>query len=146
MAQQDFAAFTTSYPGLVRELFSDAAVSIPLPPGNDNYDMHDIKALWDTGATGSAITPRLAKKLKLIPLGKTRVGGKTTMSYRFPSIKTIDYVKEVAHVRAGRTYRRNDPVTIRNETTGEEKQVQFKVFDRKYRGHGWEIIKGKLHP
>jgi predicted aspartyl protease len=31
--------------------------------------------IWDTGATGSAITKSLAKKLSLIPVGQTRVRG-----------------------------------------------------------------------
>jgi len=34
-----------------------------------------ITALWDTGATGSAITPDLAKKMNLIPINRVKVTG-----------------------------------------------------------------------
>jgi len=34
-----------------------------------------ITALWDTGATASAITPDLARKLKLIPINRVKVTG-----------------------------------------------------------------------
>lgn len=83
-------------------------------------------------------------------LAITNADGSTTVTFRWPSIETIDYVKEVERVvkerEHGKTYQRNDPVTIKNESTGEERLVPYKVFDRKYRDHGWEIIEGKLHP
>ncbi|WP_461256329.1 retropepsin-like aspartic protease [Treponema sp. R80B11-R83G3] len=34
-----------------------------------------ITALWDTGATGSAITPNLAQKMNLIPINRVKVTG-----------------------------------------------------------------------
>jgi len=34
-----------------------------------------VMALWDTGATGSAITPILAKTMNLIPINRIRVKG-----------------------------------------------------------------------
>ena len=40
----------------------------------------NIMALWDTGATGSAITPTLAKSMNLVPFKRTKVIGVNNIS------------------------------------------------------------------
>ena len=39
-----------------------------------------VKALWDTGAMGSAITPAVAQRLNLIPFGRVKVNGVNNVS------------------------------------------------------------------
>jgi hypothetical protein len=43
--------------------------------GGSNRQGIKITALWDTGATGSAITPDLAKKMNLVPVNRVKVTG-----------------------------------------------------------------------
>ena len=63
------SAFTIkSTGGLLRVLISDIDVHIPGKP-----DHYSIKAIWDTGATGSAISKNVAQQLGLIPTGMARV-------------------------------------------------------------------------
>lgn len=38
-------------------------------------DFTDVKAIWDTGATHSVITPPIVARLNLLPIGKRRVFG-----------------------------------------------------------------------
>jgi predicted aspartyl protease len=67
-------AITVTAEGLLREIISPAQVSKYFPPGADtNIKKVDINALWDTGATGSAITRSTVKELALVPISKTRV-------------------------------------------------------------------------
>jgi len=74
-----FHAFTIEYKGRVREIITDAGISEPLPTGDkieispDDPSIYHTKALWDTGATGCAITARAAKALKIYPVSSTRV-------------------------------------------------------------------------
>jgi hypothetical protein len=174
--QQSLRVFTTKYNGLVREIINDCQVSTPydvrLTPKEKPPKLYAIKALWDTGATGSAITPSIARLLNLVPSTKvnvqhadgissqnvyyvniylpngvivpfvkvtecnniignfeiiigmdiialgdfalTHVGGKTTFSFRIPSIETIDYYKEYQDtyrtpIHVEKKVGRNDP-------------------------------------
>ena len=71
-----FHAFTIEYKGRVREIITDAGISEPLPTGDkieispDDPSIYHTKALWDTGATGCAITARAAKALTTEPNSK----------------------------------------------------------------------------
>ena len=71
-------AFTVIFPGRVREIITNAGVSIPfedkLIDRNDNRIIN-TKALWDTGATGSVITKEIATRLNLIPISVVKVSG-----------------------------------------------------------------------
>lgn len=163
MAGQHFSGFTQTYNARAKDIISEGHVSpsekylkeLTKLPSNTIK----VKALWDTGATNSAITSSLAKKLKLLPIGKaqveyggstaitnvylvniflpnkfiipfnqvteckdstkfdliigmdiinrgdfsiTNVGAKTVFSFRMPSIKNIDYVKEATAIRTGK--------------------------------------------
>ena len=63
------SAFTIkSSGGLLRVLITDVNVHMP---GSPNYTA--IKAIWDTGASGSAITKKVAQQLGLIPSGMAQV-------------------------------------------------------------------------
>jgi len=67
-----FTAFTIKNNGLLREIHTDIKVSIPFPPdvniATDDQRLIDCKALWDTGATNTAITKSLAAKMGLKPV------------------------------------------------------------------------------
>ena len=64
-------SFTTTYSKLVPVLQTDVIVTSPLQTNNKKK----FVAIWDTGATGTCITPQLAKKLNLIPTGMTKSTG-----------------------------------------------------------------------
>ena len=76
-SQPRINVFTTTFNGLAREIINDCGISTPhdekLSHEEKPPKIHPIKALWDTGATGSAITPAVAKLLGLIPSTKTNV-------------------------------------------------------------------------
>jgi hypothetical protein len=57
--------------GILRQLVTDC--NIHIPPGTHTKPC-SIKAIWDTGATGSAITTIVVKQLGLIPTGKVQLG------------------------------------------------------------------------
>lgn len=63
--------FRISYDHIVRELITDAAIKFPsaLSEGNDSLRL-DVKAVWDTGATHTVITHKIATQLGLKPTGK----------------------------------------------------------------------------
>lgn len=67
--------FTRTLKGLVNEIITEAAVSQAYNPKTEGTPppFATVKGLWDTGATGSSITLRLAKKLGLMPVGKAQV-------------------------------------------------------------------------
>ena len=70
-------AFTTRFNGIAREIINDIGVSLPYIPQNQNdfssVNIHQTKALWDTGATNSAITQNIIQTLKLVPIGQAQV-------------------------------------------------------------------------
>ena len=73
MTQQ---AFTTSYTGLARQIFTNAKVLKPKVFEPNEVILFDSdKALWDTGATGTVINLDLANKIGLIPHDITTVSG-----------------------------------------------------------------------
>lgn len=85
---QDFQAFTVKFNGTASRVlthvhvfpaFDPANPPDPLPPG------HQTQALWDTGATGSVISPAVASALGLTPVGSVQVahagGGGVSNTY-----------------------------------------------------------------
>lgn len=67
-------AFTLKANGLMREIITDAKVSKFVTPDKiATVKKVDVKALWDTGASGSVVTQATAKTLGLVPIGKARV-------------------------------------------------------------------------
>lgn len=69
MALPNSSAFTVkSHGGLLRVLITDVNVHLP---GSLKYS--PIKAIWDTGASGSAITKKVAQQLGLVATGMAQV-------------------------------------------------------------------------
>jgi len=81
-------AFTTRYDGRARVLFNQVGVFLPVAPEvapeevkAQNVQLKEYLAIWDTGATHSAITKKVVDDLKLQPTGvrETRhAGGKSS--------------------------------------------------------------------
>ena len=72
-----FKAFTITFSGRVRQIITDIVVYPafdPAAPPNPVPVGINTKALWDTGASGSVISARLAQQLGLVPVGKAQVG------------------------------------------------------------------------
>ena len=65
-------AFKNEYPRISRRLTTEAAVFDSLSTFTKGLT---VTALWDTGATNSAITPAVAKSLNLIPFNRVPVSG-----------------------------------------------------------------------
>jgi len=82
-----YSAFAQSHKGIVREIITDGFVSEVLSGDvyNDDNRIYKTKALWDTGATSSAITPRIVNQLNLSPIGTVNVifGGGESVKNRF---------------------------------------------------------------
>lgn len=70
---QQNLAFTIVWPGLARSLDSQIGISQPGQILQAGLQPVFYRAIWDTGATGSVITERVAKDLKLKPTGMTQV-------------------------------------------------------------------------
>ena len=72
MAKRPISAFTTSYKAISKTLFSEVEVSASknLSPSNISKK---FKGIWDTGATNSAISSKVAKECNLMPMGKVKV-------------------------------------------------------------------------
>jgi predicted aspartyl protease len=69
-------AFTTKYNGYSRVLFTKVGVSQPITPEEASTQHTEVKeyiAIWDTGATHSAITKKVADELSLQPTGMREV-------------------------------------------------------------------------
>jgi len=72
-------AFTSTYPKLSRVLINEVKISKATSPTMskilkiEDYNFKEYKAIWDTGATGSVITEKVAKELDLKPTGMVMV-------------------------------------------------------------------------
>lgn len=71
--QLPFHAFTIKHNRLVNRIVIDIKLSVAFdpdnPPPEDQTPLLPVKALWDTGATGSVVTPGTAAALGLIATG-----------------------------------------------------------------------------
>lgn len=72
--KQPVFGFTRKYPGRSRVLTSDISVSLPFDPstGEPEPEKKLFTCIWDTGATGTVITPNVVTALNLKPTGKGR--------------------------------------------------------------------------
>lgn len=97
-------AFTTRYNGRTRVLFNKVNVCLPVTPEEAQTQKVEFKeyiAIWDTGATHSAITKKVVDDLKLQPTGvrETRhAGGKSSNNTYLVNIVLPNRVM-VPHVR-----------------------------------------------
>ncbi|HKC14633.1 MAG TPA: retropepsin-like aspartic protease [Patescibacteria group bacterium] len=75
---QDFQALTTKYGGRTNVLVGDVQISQAFDIKSDPINhkpLKEIKAIWDTGASCTVITKKLAAEIGLIPTGKEIVSG-----------------------------------------------------------------------
>lgn len=167
MSKQNISAFTYKANGKANVLLSDVKVSAHKELIPDAI-LNDFKAIWDTGATNTAISERVVKQCNLIPISKATsntangqrivnvylidlylpnnvsisgvrateftavegsdlligmdvIGmgdlaisnymGKTTFSFRVPSVACTDYVQQINSLKQAITTKigRNDP-------------------------------------
>jgi hypothetical protein len=73
MSKTKHFAFKQDNPSLSLRLLTEAKV-FNISGESDRKGINVI-ALWDTGATGSAITPDLAQKMNLVPVNRVKVAG-----------------------------------------------------------------------
>jgi len=66
-------SFTAKYDGLSNVLRCNVKVSLPETPTTETK-LHDFVAIWDTGATKSVITEKVAQALNLTPISIREVG------------------------------------------------------------------------
>ncbi len=69
-------ALTINGNGMSNVLVSEVGVSVPFSGKAEeqvNLEIRSYKGIWDTGATGSVITKKIADELGLIPTGQTEV-------------------------------------------------------------------------
>lgn len=70
-------SFTIQYPGRTRVIHSECKVSLPKEKGEsfEGFNPIPFRAIWDTGATGSTITKKVAETLSLVPISQMWVQG-----------------------------------------------------------------------
>lgn len=72
-------AFTSTYPKISKFLINEVMITKAISPTMskilkiDDYNFKKYNAIWDTGATGSVITEKVAKELDLKPTGMALV-------------------------------------------------------------------------
>lgn len=71
-------SFTTTYNGLSRVLQNEVYISADFDPSSEKIKLKDhkakkYKAIWDTGATGTAITQKVVDECALKPIGVVNV-------------------------------------------------------------------------
>lgn len=74
--RKDFFAFTTRFSGRARQIITDVVVLPgfdPASPPNPPPQQCKTRALWDTGASGSVISPTVAQQLGLVPVGSMQI-------------------------------------------------------------------------
>ena len=144
-----FSAFTIKYTGKVDRITTNLSIFKafdPQKPPKPLYPLHRTQALWDTGATRSVITEDTVQKLGLVATGAAEiahaggterrntylvnfflpnnVGGLTWMTFRTPSIQSIDYVVEANRIRYAGVGRNNPCPCGKKDSSG--KPVKFK--------------------
>lgn len=100
-------SFTLAHTGFAQAIISDIRISLA---GEQNSQIHDFKAIWDTGATNSCITQKAAHEIGLIPTGMIKMstagGTRKCPTYfvdlflpnmvRIPSV-TVSEVSDLTH-------------------------------------------------
>lgn len=76
MSKHKHHAFKVVYSNIVRILETDVHVAVPsVLDSRKSKPFEPSKAIWDTGASHTVITPSIVKKLNLQPIGKVNVFG-----------------------------------------------------------------------
>lgn len=119
-------AFTTRYNGRARVLFNKVNVCLPVTPEEaqtQKVEFREYIAIWDTGATHSAITKRVVDDLRLQPTGvrETRhAGGKSSNNTYLVNIALPNRVM-VPHVRV------TEVQLIPDDNVSDDKQPQLLI-------------------
>lgn len=119
-------AFTTRYNGRARVLFNEVSVCLPVTPGEAQTQKVEFKkyiAIWDTGATHSAITKRVVDDISLQPTGvrETRhAGGKSANNTYLVNIVLPNRVM-IPHVRV------TEVQLIPDDNVADNKQPQLLI-------------------
>ena len=119
-------AFTTRYNGRTRVLFNTVNVCLPVIPAEvetQKIEFKEYVAIWDTGATHSAITKKVVDDLSLQPTGvrETRhAGGKSANNTYLVSIVLPNKVM-VPHVRV------TEVQLIPDDNVADDKQPQLLI-------------------
>ena len=119
-------AFTTRYSTRARVLFNKVNVCLPTTPEESqpqNLNFRDYIAIWDTGATHSAITRKVVDDLNLQPTGvrETRhAGGKSSNNTYLVNIALPNRVI-VPHVRV------TEVQLIPDDNVSDNKQPQLLI-------------------
>jgi len=103
---QNFMAFTIKFNRRTNVLFTKIKVSLPFDPKRDGSQVPtpiECNAIWDTGASISTVTKKLARQLGLLPTGKVDVsntsGSQTRDTYlvniHLPNNVVLTYVRVV---------------------------------------------------
>jgi len=71
----DTFGFTQTYNSIARVLNSKVLISQSFDPQNTKNPpkQREFIAIWDTGATGSCITPKVVSECNLLPIGMTNI-------------------------------------------------------------------------
>lgn len=75
MKQLPHNAFSMEYPTIVSRIITPIEVDESCMTRQRDANFITVDGFWDTGANCSVIQPEVAKKLNLIPFGKTKVSG-----------------------------------------------------------------------
>lgn len=89
LSNQQFA-FTSVYNRLSNKIFSSLVVTPPKDIPNIKFENKEIQAIWDTGATHTCISCKLANALQLTPISKRET--KTANGNRVSDVYLIDLV------------------------------------------------------
>src|SRR3989338_5182394 len=119
-------AFTTRYNGRTRVLFTKVNVCLPVTPEEaqtQKIEFREYIAIWDTGATHSAITKKVADDLGLKATGiaEVRYGdGKSSTNTYLVNISLPNKVM-VPHVRV------TEVKLIHDDNISDDKQLQLLI-------------------
>jgi predicted aspartyl protease len=72
-------AFKQEYQTLSFRLITDAELFVASSAGSGKKGIK-VKALWDTGASGTVITPEVSRNLQLVPIDRIKVAGVNNIS------------------------------------------------------------------
>ena len=133
MPSQHFRALTVNIPTRANRIISDLTIAPafdPAKPPSPFPKSHTVKALWDTGATGSCIFPSVAAALNLAPTGTAQLQSAADAS---PVLNPDQRLREIA--AAYRSFAQHSPDYFRlltaldrgdfQESLSEERRAQL---------------------
>jgi predicted aspartyl protease len=79
MSKIQHFAFRQEYQNLSFRLITDAEIFVDSSAGPGRKGVK-VRALWDTGASGTVITPEVSRELNLVPIDRVKVAGVNSVS------------------------------------------------------------------